>query len=216
MPQVVLDPADKTTVGTWKAPGAIPPQLRQFGKFPDITKWRAGDLLLVSAVEPPVFSRQIIKVQQHGGYAEEDARWHHAAIYVGKTNVCEALTTGVAHGSIYKYVGSYLLRVRRDPLLTPDEGWQIAMEAMTNLRTSYSFPTIASLARKARRGFWRRPSKRSVLPDRAIICSKLFADAYSITTERIMGNSVAEEVTPAYLSATDKLIDVPMYWTQLV
>jgi hypothetical protein len=216
MAQVVLDPADQTTVGTWKAPAAIPPELRKFGRFPDITSWRAGDLLLVSAVEPPFFSRQIINAQQRGGYADEDARWHHAAIYVGKTNVCEALTTGVTHGPIYKYVGSHLLRVRRDPLLTPDEGWQLAMEAMTNLRTSYSFPMIASLARKARRGFWKRPSKRSALPDRAIICSKLFADAYSITTERIMGNSVAEEVTPAYLSATDKLIDVPTYWAQLI
>jgi len=215
MPQIVLDPADKTTVGTWKAPGAIPPQLRSFGRFPDVTKWRAGDLLLVSAVKPPFSSQQIIKAQERGGYAEEDARWHHAAIYVGRSNVCEALTRGVTHGPIYKYVGSHLLRVRRDPLLTPDDGWQLAMEAMTNLRTSYSFGAIASLARKARRGFWTRPSKPSPLPDRAVICSKLFADAYSITTERVMGNSVAEEVTPAHLSATNKLIDVPMYWAQI-
>ncbi|MEA2337688.1 MAG: hypothetical protein QOE82_1695 [Thermoanaerobaculia bacterium] len=216
MPQIVLDPADKTAVGTWKAPGAIPPQLRSFGRFPDVTQWRAGDLLLVSAVKPPFFSQQIINAQQSGGYAADDARWHHAAIYVGRSNVCEALTNGVAHGPIYKYVGSHLLRVRRDPLFTPDDGWQLAMEAMTNLRTSYSFGAIASLLRKARRGFWNRPSNPSPLPDRAVICSKLFADAYSITTERVMGNSVAEEVTPAFLSATNKLIDVPMYWAQIV
>lgn len=216
MPQVVLDPTDTSTVGTWKAPVAIPPELRTFGRFPDITQWRAGDLLLVSALEPGFFSREIIKAQKRGGYADGDARWHHAAIYVGSVNVCEALTSGVTHGPVYGYIGPYLLRVRRDPLLTPEQGWQLAMEAMTNLRTSYSFSMIASLASKASIGFWRRPARRSALPKRAIICSKLFADAYSITTERIMGNAVAEEVTPAFLSATDKMIDVPMQWSAIV
>jgi hypothetical protein len=31
-----------------------------------------------------------------------------------------------------------------------------------------------------------------------------------------MGNSVAAEVTPAYLSATNKLSDVPVLWAQIV
>lgn len=79
MAQVVLDPADTSTVGTWKAPVAIPPRLRAFGRFPDITQCRPGDLLLVSAVEKGFVSRQIVKAQKRGGYAEDDARWHHAA-----------------------------------------------------------------------------------------------------------------------------------------
>ena len=114
--QKILNPADQHTTGQWSPSGPIPPPLRQFGRFPNVRDWFPGDLLLFSAVHPNWISKSIIRGQENGGYAAEDARWHHVAVYLGDgISICEATSTGVHHAPIYPYLGEYLLRVRRDP-----------------------------------------------------------------------------------------------------
>lgn len=47
---------------------------------------------------------------------------------------------------------------------------------------------------------------------RAVICSMLYADAYSLVTQRVLGNTAGEVATPALLSNTTRLRDVPCNW----
>jgi hypothetical protein len=81
--QLVLDPADPTTTGRWTPPGPISLTLRQFGRFPNVKQWAPGDLLLFNAVHPGWIAQSITDGQKRGGYAEQDARWHHVAVYLG-------------------------------------------------------------------------------------------------------------------------------------
>jgi hypothetical protein len=85
MPQKVLHPSAEAIPGaTWIPPGPIPRALRAFGKFPNLDQWRPADLLLVASITPDAAVPQIVNAQARGGYAPEDARWQHAAVYIGE------------------------------------------------------------------------------------------------------------------------------------
>src|SRR5712692_5760688 len=85
-----LDPAATSFTGTWKPTGALPRAVRDFGKFPAVSLWQPGDLLLIGAVRPGWVARKIIQTQETQ-FAITDACWHHAAVYMGdEQNVCEA------------------------------------------------------------------------------------------------------------------------------
>ena len=210
--QQILDPDDTSTSGTWTPPGPIPKSVRSFGRFPDIDSWRPGDLVLVSSSKQPYLSRKIIAFQENGGFAPDDARWHHAAVYVGQRRICEALVTGVTTSLIYKYIGNHKLRVRRDPQISPSDGYEVALNAMLRMRSSYSFWTILRMMFQSRRGFYDQPAGMSLASSRATICSKLYADAYSLATMRVLGNAADDVPTPAFLSSTNLLQDVPSSW----
>lgn len=212
MVQVFLDPSETSTNGSWKPLGPIPKTVRDFGKFPNIDQWQPGDLILVSAIEPNFISRRIIRAQENGGFSSEDARWHHAAVYIGEARICEATGTGVKVNLLYPYIGSHLIRVRRDQRLTPSDGWRIAINALFRLREKYSFWTILKIAFQARRGFWNESVWPNFSSSRAIICSKLYADAYTFTTMRTLQNAAGETPIPAFLSNTTLLQDVDIAW----
>lgn len=216
--QIVLDPADSTTTGQWTLSGPIPQALRQFGRFPDVRLWLPGDLLLFSAIHPGWIARSIIQGQQRGGYAEEDARWHHAAVYLGDgISICEAVVTGVRHTPIYPYIlGNYRLRVRRDTALTAEERWKVAMQSLTRLASPYGFSGIVSLARQSWRGYWQsRGSLPPLLGARAVICSQLCSDSYSMVTGRLLVKTPSGTVKPADLSLTPQLTDVATTWLEI-
>lgn len=222
--QIVLDPEDATTTGKWIPPGPIPRSLRQFGRFPDVSKWLPGDLVLFSAIHPDWISRSIIRGQERGGYAQEDARWHHVAVYLGDgISICEAVLTGVRYAPIYRYIGNHLLRVRRDPNLSSDQRWQIAMQSLTRLSSPYGFRSILSLARQSWRGFWRPTGDLPRLGMRAVICSQLFSDSYSMVTGHLLVmvtghllvKTPAGPVKPADLSLTPQLADVATTWLRI-
>ena len=216
MPQLVLSPSDPSSPQTWKPTGPIPISVRSFGKFPDIACWRPGDLILVSAVKPDLIARSIRSVQIRGGYHQDDARWEHAAVYIGAGAICEATRQGVQPKPIYEYIGQHLIRVRRNQKLTVDEQWRVAVEALIKQDFSYSFWSAAALLAKSRNGFWnfqRGPIKQ---PKRATICSQLYADAYTKVTGQTLGNVQSGETTPASLSSDSTLVDVQSAWLTIV
>ena len=213
MPQKLLDPRDPNpTTGTWSPKGPLPSRVREFGRFPDLDSWRPGDVLLVSALWPDWISRSIQGGQKKGGYDSEDARWHHAAVYIGDASICEAAWSGVRVDSLYSYIGTHLLRVRRDPKLTDDQRWSIVVRALTYLRSSYGYPQLFKLGLQALRGFYRDWGVHATFAPGAVICSQLFADSYAWVTERLLLKGLA---TPASLSQTDRLEDVDLSWREL-
>jgi hypothetical protein len=213
--QRVLDPRQPTAQGSWTPPGALPPALRKFGHFPDLSSLWPGDLLLVSSLKPTAGSKLIVATQQIGGYAEEDARWHHAAVYVGaKIGICEANLDGVAATAIYPYVGGHLLRARRDPHISRDQGWEVAAHSLLRLHAKYSKGMILKLAKKAFRGYWQHVADSEEARG-SVICSKLYSDAYSAVTGKTLWNAVNQEVTPAFLSQTPLLSDIPLKWLKI-
>jgi hypothetical protein len=213
VPQIVLNPADASPpTGTWRSPVVVPRRIRDFGRFPNVADWQPGDLILFSAINPGFMSRQIVKAQSRADYADEDARWHHAAIFAGRAHICEAVPGGVTHREIYDYIGSHLIRVRRAPGITRDQGWQLLVHAMVHIRKRYSFSTAAKLGIMSYRRFGARTGSRP--PKGMLVCSQLFVDAYSMLTGTALWESDAIE-TPAFLSATDKLHDVRTHWCSI-
>ncbi len=183
--------------------------------MPNVYEWRPGDLILVSNLKPNFFSKQVINNQSRGGYSGPDSRWHHAAVHLGKGNICEAGLRGVRSSTVYPYVGEYLLRVRRDPSLSIETQFEISQYALLALSAPYSFFEILRLAVKARNGFWNRDHRPSQIPGaRATICSQLYAEAYMKATQKVLRGS-AGEITPAFLSHTPHLQDVRVAWNKV-
>lgn len=208
--QIYLDPSVEGASGSWKPPGPIPQKLRRFGRFPNTSLWKPGDLLLFSAVRPSLASRAIVRTQTNGGFAEQDARWHHAAVYVGHNHICEAVLSGVRYGPIYPYVGAHLIRVRRDETLTEMNRYELAIRSLAHLREDYSVKLLPLLAFYGLAGFWNR---KTLPPDTpTVICSQVFAHAYTGTTMRLVAGPQAIPVVPADLSMTDTLTDVKTDW----
>jgi hypothetical protein len=193
----------------WKPPGAIPPKLRKFGKFFDTSNWRAGDLVLTREINPDWVGKRIVRAQVRGGYAAEDARWTHAAIYLGDhLTVCEATFSigsgpqGVVQTPLWEYCGASAVRVRRPLAVTTDhDSWLLAITALTQLRKDYDFTYVLRLAWIAFRGegFWSAGVRAGLSPS-ALVCSTLYADAYTRQTRRALGERNNGYCTPAYLS----------------
>jgi hypothetical protein len=139
-PQLFLDPANLKADSVCERSPRIPETIQAFGHLPDITAWQPGDFLLVSAINTDIIQRSIYRFQRRSGYTEEDARWHHAAVYIGDYDVCEATRSGVHVRKLFHYVGNHLLNLRTDPTLAPDDSWRVAIQALVRLKYSYSFP----------------------------------------------------------------------------
>ena len=211
----VLDPSGPTPSpsGSVTPSGPIPPAVRKFGFLPDIRQCQSGDLLLFSACDPPWISRAIVKAQTRGGYAHFDASWHHAAVYVGQYVICEAQGRKVRISKLYDYVGSHRILVRRDSSLSSRSGMEIAMKAMEQTGNPYGFFSLLELGWQSLRGFWR--PLQTLGEQRAVICSKLYADAYAQTTGKLLVSGKLGIPTPASLSLTNRLSDVNVNWRRI-
>ena len=216
MAQKVLDPRNIGAGKPWKPSGPLPRHVRDFGYFPDFTVLLPGDLLLVSALDPLLVSTVIISAQERGGYAQEDARWHHAAMYFGEglgNCLCEAVAKdGIRQSPLYPYIGKHLLRFRRDPTLDISTRWRIVVRALTRLGHSYSKSRLVELAAKAMEGYWKDVATADAS---AIICSEFYSDAYSVVTKKVLKNTIAGEATPAYLSCCAELEDIEVGWLRI-
>jgi hypothetical protein len=176
-----------------------------------------GDLLLLSAVRQPLVSRWIVAAQLRGGFDSSHARWHHAAIYVGHDHICEAVPTGIRYGPVHRYVGTHLIRVRRDASLTAVQRYELALRSVVRLKEMYSVLHMPRLALDAAMGFWRSNHRPTRAP--SVICSQIYADAYMATTLRVLGprgDFASGRLVPADLSMTAMLSDVPAAWLRIV
>lgn len=192
----------------------LPPRVREFGYVPDLNQLRPGDLVLFSAVKPRRRSRAIVRSQRDAGHHEADARWHHAAVYVGDSEICEAVVwRGVHLASLYDSVETHLLRFRRDPRLTDHDSWRVAVNALRFLRRRYGLAALFRIWQQTRLGFWRPDIRHKKL--RARICSELYADAYTLTTGRMLMRGTLNILTPAELSVTAALADIQVDWLQI-
>lgn len=217
MPQITLDPRKATSDGdTWRPTSPLPVKVRRFGFLPNIDEWLPGDLLLVSPVDPDWIHRQITDAQTRCGYPEEDARWQHAAVYMGDGYICEASTNGIRYVSVFTYVGEHLLRVRRDFSLTNNERWRLAIQAVVRLGEPYDFRKILLIYRSSFSTSWTAAVRAQFYKrKRAAICSQLYADAFSAITGKLLFNDVNGSITPATLSFSPLLKDVPLHWKRI-
>lgn len=162
-----------------------------------------------------MIGKAIRSVQTMGGYAHEDARWEHAAVYIGDGALCEANRKGVQIGSIFDYAADHLIRIRRNTSLTQDERWELVVNALKQQNYHYGFLSICSILWKARGGFYRSQGKPVSFPKSAVICSELYADAHVRVCGQALGNLRSGEVTPASLSIDTTLHDVPAQWVTI-
>jgi len=176
-----------------------------------------GDVLLVTG--SGLVARLIRKVQEHGGFHPDHARWSHTSLYIGRGRLVEATPFGgVRVGLLVSMTFGRELLVRRrlnDPPLAIEQRYEIAVHALTGLRRAYSFGEVPNLAWQAwRRRLWeedQRPNVRSVT-----ICSTVVRNAYTtaIFTDLLPGmNGVT---WPADLSQTAELTDVQIGWVKIV
>lgn len=216
MSQIILKPEDRA-VGSWVVQGPLSQNELGLGKVIDLGKLLPGDLVLVSKCHPGFIGRWIRQVQERGGYMREHARWEHAALYVGRGVICEACRNGVRRDMLSKYVGNHYLRFRRDPKLTIEERYELALHALASQGTSYDFREIVRLWKAARLGFGNSTQANAQMlgkkyPKQATMCSQLYADCHVSVTKTVIGNLDGSETTPACLRMAMPLVDVPVGW----
>ena len=214
--QLVLDLRDLSSARdpTRSQPRSLPPLVRRFGYVPNFDDWIPGDLLLFSTLHRGLTERQIVKTQLNLNYAEEDAQWHHAAIYIGDHYLCEARPGGVRYHPVVESIGPNVsLRVRRDKSLHQSDRFRLAIRALMRLSQPYSYLSIT------RALFRTVHPRRFVLvlrpKERAVICSQLYHEAYMEATGRILVQRADIAVVPAELSVTPHLDDVRTCWVRI-
>jgi hypothetical protein len=211
----MLDPASPAKPGcVWTPTGELSSKVRAFGKYPNISDWLAGDILLVASVDPDWITRAIAKTQAKQ-YDPSHARWQHAAIYMGNGFVAEATTHGVMYSSIEKYIGEHYLRLRRNPALSSDQRWLVAIEAGVRLRSAYGFMDILQIYRSSFPALKKQANPKAMMQTNAVICSQLCQEAHAKVTGQLIVPFASTATVPAALSHTAKLSDVPLYWCSI-
>jgi len=80
-------------------------------------------------------------------------------------------------------MGSHLLKIRRNPHLTNDQRWDLAVNALKLQDHSYGFASIIELLWKANTvGYW--ADGITLYSKRTRICSELYADAHAKVSGR--------------------------------
>lgn len=214
-----LDPGETSRAEPHPDPPSeqLPETVRKFGFVPSLDQLRPGDVLLVSALKKPPVSLAIERIQLKAGFDPLHAQWHHAAVYVGNSQVCEAQLSGVRVTSIFKYAaGSHRLCFRRPFRLSELDSCKLALEAALKLNYGYSWPSVLQLLVQAGNGWTGNSERPRKVSERATICSQLYADAYGLVSASTLEPRAQLGVSPAHLSLNQELADVPMRWLSLV
>lgn len=218
MPQIFLDPRQISPGFTaCKVPATLPQEVWDLGHLPALEQLLPGDLILVSPVSPSFKQRGIRDAQKRGGYHEDDARWTHAAVYLGfNFDICESTIEGVHIASLLDYLATCLVRIRRDKsTLGQDQRWRIAVSAASQMRRGYGFLSVVKIFFRALVGLHVRQYSGTQSPSK-LTCSELYADAYCEATGRTLDwNHPGKDISPALLSFTDELVDVPVEWRKI-
>ncbi len=213
---VHLDPHNTSVKGTYCPKTPIPPQLRNFGRYPNTVDWLPGDILLFSDVKPGFIGKTIQKVQTDCGYAPADAMWQHAAIYVGNEHMCEAVFPKLRFHPIYGDVTKRYIRVRRMPDLTREHRYEIAIIGLTKLGSWYGWPELMQVLKLRGRMWVGQKSVNQRLFKR--ICSQHVTASYGKAIGAVLSKNAGFDraTTPADLSLTTDLQDVAVHWQQIV
>lgn len=202
---------------------ALPLKTRQFGKIVDTSALLPGDLMLARECAPDKMSEMIVKTQEWGGYHSEDAKWSHAAMYLGDgASVIEATTDLMTQGSVrvtslFDYSqGAHVLRFRRPRYVSDDrQRWRLCIRAMTRLGREYGFAEAVKIWFNVvvrGRTFISEDMRRYA--NDAVICSLLYADAYGEAVRRSLGEREGVCV-PAWLSGSDEFEDIAANWLKI-
>jgi hypothetical protein len=169
--------------------------------------------LLSRRHSPTLVDRLITNTQVQAGFAEEHAC--HSAVYISDNLTVEATPwRGVIIGSVYDDLPDNILRVRRRTDLTEHERFKMVVYVMQMLRARYSVRAAVTLGMRAifspmTAGWWSPRIK-------AIICSKVFLDAFMQSTRNVLKGCEHEDlVMPAHLSETKDLKDILIPWARL-
>ena len=222
-PRYELHPQDSASRSV-HANRALHLATRTFGKLINTDLLRIGDLLLTRETIPEDTTCGLITdVQAEGGYGEADAKWVHAAMYLGDgANVVEATVNGLLTGgdvritSLDTYCdGKSVLRFRR-PIVIKDErlAWKMCIRALSRLGQPYNVISAAKMWFEvivSGGGFFdqkKRPTSA------AVVCSTLYADSYNEATRHTLGE-VNGACVPAWLSLSDAFVDVKTEWLEI-
>ena len=201
-------------VGEVRIDRELPDEARKWGRIIDLSNLEAGDLILTRLVNAKSdrITRKIMEAQEKGGFHRRHAQWTHAAVYLGDDeHICEAtfkfpgLNDLVAMRSAHTYCdGTYAIRARRPKNMSPKQRLRIAIGALTNLGSQYSYRQILEFALAAYSG--KRIFGAARIVGRQLKRERLFAQPCIKT--RIISHfrstlRMGSLCTPAHLSASD-------------
>lgn len=191
----------------------VPARIRALKKIPDVTCLEPGDFVLCKPVSPDGVARAIQMVQGRS-FSDIHAGWTHVAIIFDKDRWIEALTRSVSCGSVFDRCHNHHLRFRRAKGLPQEVRTAVALQAMTYLRTRYTLGQAGFLGLKA---FFPQMLRSRFRPhQKAIICSQLFADAFTEMTDCPAVPSHVADIMPAHLSHSAVFEDVAVSWRPLI
>lgn len=189
----------------------IPQAVRTHGKALDPGMLQPGDLILVSSNKPNVVGR-LIRHHQSKLFPPEHAKWQHAAVSGGRFELCEATISGVRSCEYWDYMtGAYEIKIRRLSNATADERSKVAYFAATNVRSAYSLLNALNMRAVFGSGNgWQRP----IIKTKGVVCSQLYFEA-CMRVGYLLSNFPPENVSPAHLSMTPLMDDVPLRWVSV-
>lgn len=191
--------------------GPIPRKVRSYGLVIDPTLLEPGDLLLFFDKQESWASKKIITSQSEQ-FDNEHARWFHVAVCGGRFEICEATRWGVTAREYWGYMtGRYEIRLRRLVKATAEEKRMVAYYAVTNVGTHYGFLNLLGVKQSlSDAGPW----SRKFWVSSGVICSQLYFEA-CMRVGILLYNIPRESVTPAHLSVSSQLEDVPLRWMKI-
>jgi hypothetical protein len=216
--RLILDPTTRGASGPRVELERVPKAIRDTECYPDLSMLQPGDLLLVSPLEPGWTARMIIGAQRQV-HDEENARWMHAALYLGDNMVVEIDGGGVHVRPLFKYVLTHRMLFRR--VIDADgqdidliTGYKIALKALRGFSQRYEFANIFVTAYDCLTLGSKDPPLRAVR-SRGSICSDFFNQAVFATIDRPAARLDRNPLQPADLSASKLMRDIPVRWGSL-
>lgn len=197
----------------------LPRNVQAFGYVPDIAKLMAGDVVLFSGagfVPWAIRSAQLV-----AQFDPSHAVWTHAALYVGKGTLVEAVPVhGVRVAPLVEATFGRTLLVRRRRKtadgaseLSMEQRYTVVIDALAQIKRGYSLGLVPALAWNALRQTLGRPVPGHVAG--VVICSNIISRAYMTALQLALSAATTDVTWPADLSFCEELDDIPIGWVKV-